>query len=226
MGCGRTDAGVHASQFFAHLDLDQKPEVPWLFKLNKILPDGISVHEVIPVKPDAHAQHDAISRTYDYYWHFYKNPFLNDRSTLYLPQKLDKKKLVSATRLFPQYQDYRSFCKQPDLYKNTICEISVAKLYQSPDGKAMRLTLSSNRFLRGMMRLIAERLMELGRGEIGLEEFEGYLQNQTPLKHRTPAYPQGLFLSKVVYPYLDLPSKETELFGWELLETNSKGHRK
>ncbi|HRG11413.1 MAG TPA: tRNA pseudouridine(38-40) synthase TruA, partial [Cyclobacteriaceae bacterium] len=36
MGCGRTDTGVHASQFYFHADLDTRWDFDLLFRLNKV----------------------------------------------------------------------------------------------------------------------------------------------------------------------------------------------
>jgi len=66
-GCGRIDAGVHASQYVIQVNLDKAPEFDLKFRLNKSLPDDIAVFEVIRVKDNHHSRHDAIARTYDYF---------------------------------------------------------------------------------------------------------------------------------------------------------------
>jgi len=48
-GCGRTDSGVHASQFFFHVDLQQEWNFDLLFRVNKVLTDDIAVFEIIPL---------------------------------------------------------------------------------------------------------------------------------------------------------------------------------
>mgnify|MGYP006155305183 CR=1 FL=1 len=88
-GCGRTDAGVHASQFFFHFDWDTSIEFDLKFILNKNLPKDIAIHDVIPVEKKQHTRFDAASRTYDYFIHFDKDPVLDSFSTLYQNEKLD-----------------------------------------------------------------------------------------------------------------------------------------
>ena len=67
-GAGRTDAGVHAQEMVAHFDLESPQDCSWMKnKLNGILPSDIAVHDIVPVKSDAHARFDAVSRTYKYY---------------------------------------------------------------------------------------------------------------------------------------------------------------
>ncbi|MDF2432121.1 MAG: tRNA pseudouridine38-40 synthase, partial [Mucilaginibacter sp.] len=75
VGCGRTDAGVHASQFFFHADIEREWNSDLFFRLNKILPDDIAIFDIIPMQGAVHARFDAVQRTYDYFIHTYKDPF-------------------------------------------------------------------------------------------------------------------------------------------------------
>src|SRR4051812_20031840 len=88
MGCGRIDAQVHASQFFFHTDLGDQWDFDLQFRLNKNLPSDIAVFEIIPVEDHQHARFDATARTYDYFIHTYKDPFLSGLSALYLERNL------------------------------------------------------------------------------------------------------------------------------------------
>ena len=45
VGCGRTDAQVHASQFFFHVDIDEAWEYDLMFRLNKNLPNDIAIFD-------------------------------------------------------------------------------------------------------------------------------------------------------------------------------------
>ncbi|MDR0763674.1 MAG: tRNA pseudouridine(38-40) synthase TruA, partial [Bacteroidales bacterium] len=98
VGCGRTDAGVSASKYFAHFDIDfglglglgladgavagddVVSGAKFLYQLNAVLPKEIVVYEIYEVSKGMHARFSAISRTYKYYIHTSKNPFLNDFS--------------------------------------------------------------------------------------------------------------------------------------------------
>ena len=66
VGAGRTDAGVHAKQMFAHFDTEQDIEENFKFKLNSFLPKDIAIHDIFKVNPEDHARFDALSRTYLY----------------------------------------------------------------------------------------------------------------------------------------------------------------
>ncbi|WP_158993020.1 tRNA pseudouridine(38-40) synthase TruA [Mucilaginibacter sp. L196] len=208
-GCGRTDAQVHASQFFFHVDIEQEWDFDLFFRLNKILPDDIAVFDIIPVEDLPHARFDTIQRSYDYFIHTYKDPFLSRFSSFYAEKGLDLHKMKYAVALLPNYSDYRAFCKMPDRIDHTICHVSTASLFTDKNSDRIRFHISANRFLSKMIRIIVGRLLEIGKGEMSVDEFEHYLAEKITPQIIIPAYPQGLYLSKVTYPYLDLPVKST-----------------
>ncbi|GHA72061.1 tRNA pseudouridine synthase A [Pontibacter akesuensis] len=207
VGCGRTDAGVHASQFFFHLDLEQEWAYDLLFRLNKVLPPDIAIFDIIPMEGLPHARFDATHRSYDYFIHTYKDPFLNDSSTLYLEPNLHLDKMKEATALLLKYTDYRAFCKTPAQHDNTICHITEAGWFADAQGGKLRFHISANRFVRRMIRLVVGKLLKVGSGTLSVAEFESYLATLQPPDAFSVAHPQGLYLSKVTYPYLDLPAK-------------------
>ena len=209
VGCGRTDAQVHASQFFFHMDVEAAWKFDLFFRLNKILPPDIAIFDIIPMEGLPHARFDAIQRTYDYFIHTYKDPFLDNFSSFYADKNLDLAKMNAAMGLLTQYNDYRGFCKSPDRNEHTICNISSASLFAYQNGDKIRFKISSNRFLSKMVRIIIGRLLEIGRGDLSVDQFEYYLANKQTPPIIIPAYPQGLYLSKVTYPYLDLQPRTT-----------------
>ena len=210
-GCGRTDAQVHASQFFFHVDIEQEWRFDLLFRINKILPDDIAVFEILPMQGSPHARFDATQRTYDYFVHTYKDPFLNPVSALYLEKNLALDKMKEAMSLLLKYNDYCALCKTPADYRTTICNIASATLSADRTGDRLRFQISANRFLGKMVRIIIGKLMDIGRGELTVNEFEHILISKETPKTIEPAYPQGLFLSKVSYPFLDIPPR-TEFY--------------
>lgn len=207
MGCGRTDAQVHASQFFFHLEVDNAWDFDMMFRLNKLLPSDIAVFEIIPVDPFQHARYDATQRTYDYFIHTYKDPFLGESSAMYLESNLNLEEMKKAVAIFARHTDFRAFCKSPDKYKHTRCTIFSASLYRNSSGDKIRYQVSANRFLSGMVRFMVGTLLEVGRGKLTVDELEKYMQQKKLPEFVTPAYPQGLYLSKVNYPYLNIPAR-------------------
>lgn len=211
-GCGRTDAGVHASQFFFHADLDIVDKEELLFRLNKALPADIAVFDIIEMEGKPHARFDAYSRTYDYLIHTYKNPFLSTSSSFYHLKNFNPKQVEKALQLLLLYQDYRGFCTTPAKYEHTICRISAVGLYVDESGKHLRLQVSANRFLSKMIRIMVGKLLKIGSGTMSIDEFEHHLISKETPVILDLAYPQGLHLSKVTYPFLDLPNA-AECFG-------------
>jgi tRNA pseudouridine38-40 synthase len=207
MGCGRTDAQVHASQFFFHVDIEREWDYDLVFRINKLLPADMAVFEIVEVKDNQHARFDAIQRTYDYFIHTHKDPFLGQLSSLYLGKDLNIEKMKEAVALLTIYNDYRAFCKRPNDHRTTICQVSSATLSSDASGDRIRFQISADRFLGKMIRIIMGKLLVIGRGKLSVDEFESYLiTKQTPAVFE-PAHPQGLYLSKVTYPYLDLPPR-------------------
>ncbi len=208
-GCGRTDAHVHASQFFFHMDIEQAWDFDLIFRLNKILPGSIAVFDIIPMEGLPHARFGAVQRSYDYFIHTYKSPFLNGLSAFYLLENLQFDQMKKAAALLPLYNDYRGFCTSPEKYEHTICYVKSAGLTVDSSGDRLRFQISSNRFLGKMIRIIMGQLLKIGKGELTVDEFENYLINKETPRLITPAQPQGLYLSKVTYPYLDLAPRTT-----------------
>lgn len=203
-GCGRTDAGVHASQYVIHIDLDEAPVFDLKFRLNKNLPDSISVFEIIEVKNDQHCRYHAEARTYDYFIHLKKDSALFRYSSLYEDLELDYDLMKKSAALILETTDFKPLCKQPDLYKNTLCQIKKCELFVNKEEGRLRFSITSDRFLRGMVRYCVFFLLEVGRGKIALEEFQEILNQEKEIIKKKPAYPNGLYLSKVEYPFLKL----------------------
>ncbi|MGF1926332.1 MAG: tRNA pseudouridine synthase A [Bacteroidia bacterium] len=208
-GCGRTDSQVHASQYFFHVDIEQEWDFDLIFRLNKLLPHNVAIFDIIPMHGKPHARFDAVQREYDYYIHTEKNPFLSRSSSYYLEPDLDVRSMAKAAALLPQYKDYRALCTTPDKNEHTICFVKEASLFTSPDGKQLRFHIASNRFLGKMIRIITGKLLKIGTGNMSVDEFEQLLITKETPKLLEPAHPTGLYLSKVTYPYLDLPTRTT-----------------
>lgn len=209
VGCGRTDAQVHAAQFFFHADIESSWDYDLLFRLNKNLPSDIAVFDIFPVSEKNHARFDAYQRTYDYFIHTRKDPFLDTVSSCYenVPLKLDV--IAKLLALLETHQDYKTLCKNVPSDHSTICRVSKASFFVDESGENYRFQITSNRFLNGMIRIIVNKLVMVGRGELSLHEFESYLTTSTKPQTNRLAPPQGLYLSKVLYPYLDVPCRSS-----------------
>ncbi|MGQ1929688.1 tRNA pseudouridine(38-40) synthase TruA [Ornithobacterium rhinotracheale] len=196
-GAGRTDAGVHAKQMFAHADLDcQEPEV-LKNRLNRFLPDDIAVHQIIPVKEDAHARFDALSRTYEYYIFTKKNVFETENAWI-MHHSLDIDAMNEAAKQLFLYEDFTSFARLHADTKTNICKIYSAIWEQN--GDELKFTICADRFLRNMVRAIVGTMVEVGKGKINITEFKQIIEKKGRNFAAASAPAQGLFLTHVAYP--------------------------
>lgn len=203
-GCGRTDAGVHATQYYGQLRLEKEPPDNYLFILNKQLPKGISAHDIFPVHDKAHARFDATERTYDYFFHGRREAMLERFSSLLpLPGFAPALSAQMLQQLVGEH-DFRAFCKSPDQHNTTICRMQEVRLFVDESGRHYRLRFVANRFLRGMIRILAKDIIDVGIGKKSAEGIGQCLDVGSRPKIIQLAPPEGLFLTGVRYPYADL----------------------
>ena len=197
VGAGRTDAGVHAHQLFAHVDLDEYVDQDLTFRLNKLLPKEIAVRNIIAVTQDAHARFDAVSRSYRYHITTQKNPFLQKRSYQFA-KPLDLDLMNQAAKILIDHEDFKCFSKSKTDVKTYICDIQHA--HWQKDGSELVFFIQANRFLRNMVRAIVGTLIEVGLKKISISDFEAILasRDRSQAGYSVPAH--GLYLEKVNYP--------------------------
>ncbi len=199
VGCGRTDAGVHAREFYLHFDLGK--ELPFsgkdfVFKLNRFLPEDIAVYGAWKVPPQAHARFDAVSRTYRYYISLQKDPFAREL-TLSYTGSLDVKAMHQAASYLMDYEDFTSFSKLHTQTATNRCRISEAGWKQT--GNQLVFTITADRFLRNMVRAIVGTLLEIGKGKLKPEAIKTIIEAKDRAKAGFSAPAQGLFLEEVRY---------------------------
>ena len=198
VGAGRTDAGVHAKQLFAHFDCQKNLETAKIvFKLNALLPKDISVQDIFHVADEAHARFDAIEREYEYIISFKKNPFYEDFSHLMHHQPNINLMNDAANELL-NYTDFQCFSRSKTDVKTYHCTIKEA--YWKLDGSRLIFRIKANRFLRNMVRAIVGTLLDVGLGKTSLEQFHKIIKDKDRSKAGTSAPAKGLFLMRVEYP--------------------------
>jgi tRNA pseudouridine38-40 synthase len=201
VGCGRTDTGVHAKNYFAHFDSElqdiAKEKKQWLYKLNKISPPDISYQDLVKVSDSASARFEAITRTYEYYIHQQKNVFLNDFSW-YTNLNLNIEKMNEAAALLLQFDDFTSFSKLHTQNNTNICKIHNAKWEIQND--QLVFTITANRFLRNMVRSIVGTLVDVGTEKISIQQFIAIIEAKNRNKAGMSVPAHGLFLTNINYP--------------------------
>ena len=197
VGAGRTDTGVHASQMFAHFDLDKelKGDIP--HKLNSVLPPDIVVHNVFTVVDEKHARFDAISRSYEYKVWLGRNPFLLDFSWQIHSQRPDIHLMNEASKLLLEYTDFQTFSKvKTDVYTFN-CDVTEA--FWELKESELTFHISANRFLRNMVRAIVGTLVDVGLGKISIEGFRAIIESKNRSNAGLSVPAKGLFLTKIKY---------------------------
>ncbi len=198
VGCGRTDAGVHANHYILHVDLEEVKDIEHLiFKLNRILPDSIVIHSVKVVPDDMHARFKATSRTYRYFMNSKKNPFKQGLSWTF-PQELDFNAMNKAGEFLMGTKDFTSFSKVNTDVKTNICTVTKAHWVQV-DEFNYYFEITADRFLRNMVRATVGTLLEIGSGKISPESILTVLEEKDRGAAAISVPAHGLFLWEVLY---------------------------
>lgn len=199
-GCGRTDTGVHARNYYAHFDFDGQIDDcdDLAYRLNVFLPNDIVVFRIWEVSPELHARFDAVSRTYQYQITQTKNPF-HQNDAFYLYGALDVAKMQQAADLLQEYTDFTSFSKLHTQVKTNHCKIMEAQ-WLSQDGLLV-FHIKADRFLRNMVRAIVGTLLEVGKGKMTLDEFRAVIERKDRCSAGESVPAQGLFLEEVAYDF-------------------------
>lgn len=201
VGAGRTDTGVHARTMVAHTDIDESIDCQQaVYRLNRILPQDIAVSDVKRVGDDMHARFSATSRTYHYYIHTRKDPFLRQYSCE-LHYDLDFQKMNEAAATLLRHDDFGSFCKSNSDTKTTICHVTEARWIDDGNG-TYHFVITANRFLRNMVRAVVGTLIDVGRHRLSLVDFEKVIDqgSRTAAGESMPG--NALFLERIEYPPL------------------------
>jgi tRNA pseudouridine38-40 synthase len=208
-GCGRTDTGVHAKEFFAHFDAPQPYKggvsvlegTPFRGRgaLNALLPPDIAIKNIIPVHADAHARFDATARSYQYHIHFNKNPFLQGASWQ-LRDVPDIKLMNQAAAIMMEYIDFSCFSKSNTQVKTNNCKITRAEWVKTDTSIVFHIT--ADRFLRNMVRAIVGTLMMVGKREMEPEGIREIIESKNRSNAGASVPACGLYLTEVKYPYI------------------------
>ena len=197
VGCGRTDKGVHAEQFFFHVDFPDDIDYDnFLYKFNQVLPSDILVKSHQIVDSDFHARFSAISRTYEYRLTQKKEPFLNSLFS-YIRYDLDIGLMNNCCEKLISYKDFTSFSKVHTDVNNFICNVTEA--FWRQEKHQLIFTIKSNRFLRNMVRAIVGTMLLVGRKKISIQDFCHIIESENRSAAGPSVKAKGLFLVNVAY---------------------------
>ena len=190
VGCGRTDTGVHASDFYAHFDCSGQEPLDCgqlVFKLNNLLPPDIAIFAIYPVAENAHARFDATARTYQYHVSPLRLPFRQGLyARIYYMPDLDL--MNRAAEILMEYDDFTSFAKLHTQVKTNICHLTHAEWTEEEGGWVF--TIRSNRFLRNMVRSVTGTLLDVGRGKLTIDGMREIIE-KTAVRLASACRPAG-----------------------------------
>ncbi len=199
MGAGRTDAGVHASEMYAHFDFDDAiDEALILYKLNSYLPDDIVLYRIILVHDKAHARFDAISRSYEYHIVTGRDPFSLETTWQYFQNEIDVEAMNQAAEILLDYTNFKCFSKSKTDVKTYDCKITNA--VWKKEGNRLIFHISADRFLRNMVRAIVGTLIEVGIGKRAVDDIHRVLASENRSEAGLSVPAKGLFLTEIIYP--------------------------
>jgi tRNA pseudouridine38-40 synthase len=206
VGCGRTDAGVHASCYYGHFDCVKliEDKNAFLDKVNKLLNESILVQGVWEVDEKTHARYSAIARTYHYHLLIEKNPFQLPFAWYYrFP--LDLPLMNQAAALMLHHNDFKCFCKTNSSAEHYLCKVTKAE-WLVENGQ-LTFVITANRFLRNMVRAVVGTLLEVGRKRMSIDEFSKVLESGSRSDAGMSVPAHGLFLKTILYPEGVVPTK-------------------
>ncbi len=197
-GCSRTDAGVHAKEFYCHLDCDDSiPDSAFLRGLNSCLPDDISVLDVKSVQSDFHARYNAKGKNYIYNFYFGTNDPFASRYALRLEKDIDISKADIFCKKIIGTHDFYGFSSSGRSVTDTVRTVSDCKMYR--DGKFIRFDITANGFLYNMVRILAGTAIDVANGRFDYTVADKVFDTKNRSEAGNTLPPNGLFLNKVIY---------------------------
>ncbi|WP_424494892.1 tRNA pseudouridine(38-40) synthase TruA [Salinimicrobium sp. GXAS 041] len=197
VGAGRTDAGVHAKQLFAHFDAREGLNEDLVFKLNSLLPNDIAVQALLPVLPGAHARFDAVSRSYEYHVIQEKDPFAHDSAHL-VKRNLDVDSMNAAAKILLEYSNFKCFSRSRTDVFTYNCKIEYALWVQKKDRLVFHI--KADRFLRNMVRAIVGTMLEIGLEKMEVKKMHDIIRSEDRGEAGASVPAKGLYLTQVDYP--------------------------
>ena len=200
-GCGRTDAGVHASEYYFHCDIKVVNLDKIVYQLNSVLPADIVIHNVRQVDDEFSARFNATKRSYEYFIHTAQDPFIRQYS-FYYPQleTISIERLDEFCTFIAEQSEFVPFCKSNSGVNHYRCSIYDVKLIKLEDGK-YKFCIQANRYLRGMIRLMVGAMLNYGREKLTMAQLITAFEEQSLLSLSWSVPGHGLFLSEVLYDY-------------------------
>lgn len=199
IGCGRTDAGVHAQNMVCNSHFDTQMNTDEIRDyLNRYLPDDICVKEVRIASDRFHSRYNAIGKTYCYTCYIGDvKPVFNRKYVYVLDQKPDVQEMKKAAEYLIGTHDFASFCSNPRMKKSTVRKVDRIDIQKK--GDLLTFTFHGSGFLQHMVRILTGTLLEVGFGKRAPESISDLIDAKDRKLAGFTAPAKGLCMMQVDY---------------------------
>lgn len=196
-GSGRTDAGVHALEQIAHLDIiTNVPAATLRKRVNDALPGDIHILQIELAQRKFHARHDAVARSYLYQVSRRRTAFAKNL-VWWVREDLDLAKIRATAERFGGMRDFRSFTDDSADEKSTV--VAIERIEVAEDGDLVLFRIEGSHFLWKMVRRMVGVMIDAGSGGTTVDQAERFLQEDSDIPAKLTAPASGLFLERVYY---------------------------
>lgn len=199
VGCGRTDAGVHALRYCANFKSDCRIPLDRLpLAINSRLPGDIAVVAAAEAPEDFNAIGSCIKKEYIYKIHNsnIRDPFLEKRVCFY-PQHLDMELMQAAAKAFEGTHDFKAVRSEGTQTKTTVRTVYWCRAEK--EGDIITVSICANGFLYNMCRAMVGTMVYASYGKLLPEEIPLLLEKGDRRLTGPTMPPQGLYLNRVWY---------------------------
>ena len=199
VGCGRTDAGVHALRYCANFRTDASIPVDRIpLALNARLPDDIAVTGACEAEPEFNAISSCLKKEYIYRIlnSNIRDPFLASR-VCFWPQRLDTERMERAAAAFVGTHDFRAVRSLGTETKTTVRTVYSSRVER--EGDLITVSVCANGFLYNMCRAMVGTMVYAAYGKLQPEEIPALLEKGDRRLTGPTMPPQGLYMNRVWY---------------------------
>lgn len=199
IGCGRTDAGVHADNYVANFHTNSDMTIIAMQEyLNEYLPEDIVVKSIKDASERFHARYNVKSKTYVYKINNNQFPDVFNRKYVYhFKDQLNLNEMRKAAEYLIGTHDFRSFTNLKSKNKSTVRTINYINIKE--DEGNIEIEINGNGFLMNMVRIITGTLLEVGTGKLRAEDVDKILNEKKRSEAGPIAPAKGLCLKEVNY---------------------------
>lgn len=195
---GRTDRGVNSLGQVVHFDTDKHIVASkFIYSLNEILPNDISVTDLMEVEPKFHAQKSAKRRHYTFEFINRKCKNAYDGDLMRIKYEVDIQRMQTALNYLKGEHDFSSFKSSGTLNPSKVCFIETAECRRV--GDRIVIDIVGNRFLYNMVRTIVGTLLDIEGHNLPPSHMKYVLDAKNRRMAGPTVSPYGLTLIEVTY---------------------------